>query len=123
PVSEARAWAKENGVEVELEQEYNMAHAVNQIISQSVPAGKKVKKGKTLELTSSLGPDPEETIPLADFSEMSRVEAESWIDENKAENLQMVAEYSDDVEEGEFINLTIKESGIDESEYQRKDSA
>ncbi|RDW15768.1 PASTA domain-containing protein [Oceanobacillus arenosus] len=123
PVAEARAWAKENDVEVELEQEYNMEHDANQIISQSVPAGDKIRKGKTLQLMSSLGPDPEEVIPLADFSVMSQVEAESWIDENKAENLQMVTEYSDDIEEGTFIKVTIKDSGIAESEYQRKDSA
>ena len=123
PVAEARAWAKENDVEVELGQEYNMEHDANQIISQSVPAGDKIRKGKTLQLISSLGPDPEEIIPLADFSEMSQADAQNWIDENKAENLQMVTEYSDDIEEGRFIKVTIKDSGIDESEYQRKDSA
>lgn len=123
PVAEARAWAKENDIELELGQEYNMKHDANQIISQSISAGDKIRKGKTLKLISSLGPDPEETIPLADFSEMNQVEAENWIDENKAENLQMVTEYSDDIEEGVFIKLTIKDSGIDESEYQRKDGA
>lgn len=123
PVAEARAWAKENGVEVELEQEYHMEFDANQIVSQSVPVGKKIRKGKTLHLVSSLGPDPEDVIPLADFSEMSQEEAENWIRENKAENLQMVTEYSDDIEEGTFIKLTIKDSGIDELAYKRKDSA
>ena len=123
PIAEARDWAKENDVEIELEQEYNMEYDANQIISQSVPAGDKIRKGKTLQLISSLGPDPEDVIPLADFSVMSQVEAASWIDENKAENLQMVTEYSDDIEEGTFIKLTIKDTGIDESEYQRKDGA
>jgi len=123
PVAEARAWAKENDVEIELEQEYSMEHDANQIISQSVPAGDNIRKGKTLQLISSLGPDPEDVIPLVDFSVMSQVDAESWIDENKLENLQMVTEYSDDIEEGTFIKLSIKDTGIDESEYQRKDGA
>lgn len=123
PVAEARAWASENDVEVELEQEYSMEYDANQIISQSVSAGDNIRKGETLELTGSLGPDPEEVIPLADFSEMSQEEAESWIDENKAENLQVVTEYSDDIEEGAFIQFSIRDSGIDESEYKRKDSA
>jgi serine/threonine-protein kinase len=123
PVAEARAWAKENDVEVKLEQEYSMEYDANKIISQSVSAGDKIRKGKTLQLISSLGPDPEEIIPLADFSEMSQEEAEHWIDENKAENLQMVTEYSDDIEAGTFIKVTIKDNAIDESEYQRKDSA
>ncbi|MBP2078752.1 PASTA domain-containing protein [Oceanobacillus polygoni] len=123
PVAEARAWAKENDVEIELTQEYSMEHDANQVISQSVSEGDKIRKGKTLQLTSSLGADPEEVIPLVDFSEMSQTEAESWIEENKAENLQIVTEYNDDIEEGIFIKFTIKDSGIEESEYQRKDSA
>lgn len=123
PVSDVRAWAKENDVEVELEQEYSMEHDANAVISQSVAEGKKIRKGKTLTLTSSLGPDPEEVIPLTDFSKMSQEEAQNWIDENKADNLQMVTEYSDDIEEGSFIKLSIKDSDIDASEYKRKDSA
>ncbi|WP_440897771.1 PASTA domain-containing protein [Amphibacillus sp. Q70] len=123
PVSEARGWASENDIEIELEQEYSMEYEANQIISQSVPAGDKIRKGKTLHLTSSLGADPEETIPLVDFSEMTQEEAQNWIDEHKAENLQMVTEYNDDIEEGGFIQFSIRDSNIDESEYKRKDSA
>lgn len=123
PVSEARAWANENDVEIELIQEHNKEYDANQVISQSVPAGEKIRKGNTLQLTSSLGPDPEEVILLPDFSVMSQEEARSWIEENKAENLQIVAEYSDDVEEGEFIKLTIRDDDVDETGYQRKHSA
>lgn len=122
-VSVAREWAGENDVEIELNQEYNMEYDANQVFEQSVAAGDKIRKGKTLELTSSLGPDPEEVIPLPDFSEMSQEEARNWIDENKAENLQLVTEYSDDLEEGEYIKTTIRDSGVDEAEYQRKHSA
>lgn len=123
PVSEARAWAKDHDVEVELIQEHSMEYDANQIISQSVQAGDKIRKGKTLELTSSLGPDPDETLPLPDFSEMNQWEAESWKEENKAENLQIVMEYHDEIEEGQFIKLTIRDSGIDEETYKRRDSA
>lgn len=123
PVAEARAWAEDNNIEIELEQEYSMEYEANQIISQSVPAGEKIRKGKTLQLVSSLGPDPEEIIPLADFSKMNQEEAKQWIEDHKAENIQIVTEYSDDIEEGKFIKFTIKDSNIDESEYRRKDGA
>ncbi|WP_152656641.1 PASTA domain-containing protein [Oceanobacillus sp. CFH 90083] len=123
PVAEARSWAGENDIEVELEQEYSMEYDANVVISQSISEGKQIRKGKTLTLASSLGPDPEENIPLVDFSEMTQEEAQAWIDENKAENLQMVTEYSDDIEEGDFIKFSMKDSNIDESEYKRKDSA
>lgn len=123
PVSEARAWGKENDIEIQLEQEHSMEYEANQIIAQSVPAEKKLRKGKTLELKSSLGPDPDDVIPLADFSEMNQEEAMDWIEEHKAENLKIVTEYSDDIDEGSFIKLTINDSGIDESDYRRKDNA
>ncbi|WP_339183811.1 PASTA domain-containing protein [Oceanobacillus sp. FSL W7-1293] len=123
PVADVRAWAEENDVEIELEQEHSMEHDANHVISQSVSEGDKIKKGKTLQLISSLGADPEEVIPLVDFSEMSQEEAQIWIEENKAENLQLVTEYSDDIEAGGFLQFSIKDSSIDESEYKRKDSA
>lgn len=122
-LSDARAWANENDVEIKVEQKYSLEYDTNRIISQSVLAGKKIKKGNTLILTSSLGPDPEEVIPLADFSVMSQSEAQQWIDDHKAENLRIVTEYSDEVEAGEFIKLTIRDSAIDASEYKRRDSA
>ena len=123
PVSEARAWASENDIEIELNQEYSKEFDPNQIISQSVEPGDKVKKGNTLELTTSLGADPEELIELPDFSKMNQEEARSWIEENKADNMQIVTEYSEDVEKGGFIRFTIRDNDVSESEYQRKHSA
>src|SRR5699024_656776 len=105
------------------EQTYHMEHDANHIISQSVAAGDKIRKGKTLQIIASLGPDPDEAIQLVDFSELSKDEAANWIEENKAENLQLVTEFSDELDEGEFIKFTIKDPQIAESDYKRKDSA
>lgn len=123
PVSEARTWAKENEVEIELLQEHNKEYNANHIISQSVQEGEKIRKGSTLQLTVSLGPDPDEVIPLPDFSTMTLMEAENWIEENKADNLQIVKEFSDEIEEGSFIKLTIMDSDIEPTEYKRKHRA
>ncbi|MDL4843157.1 Stk1 family PASTA domain-containing Ser/Thr kinase [Aquibacillus rhizosphaerae] len=123
PVSDARAWATTNDIEMELTEEYSMEHDSNRIISQSVLAGESIRKGKTISLISSLGPDPEAVIPLPDFTAMNQSEVESWIEENKAENLQLVTEFSDEVEEDNFIKLVIRDTSIDEAEYRRKDSA
>ncbi|WP_416148340.1 PASTA domain-containing protein [Salipaludibacillus sp. HK11] len=123
PVSDARAWANMNDVEIELTEENSMEYEPNQIISQSVTAGEKIRKGTTIKLITSLGPDPDEVISLPDFSEMNQYEAENWIEESKAENLQIVTEYSSEVEEGDFLRLTIRDTGIDQSEYRRRDNA
>lgn len=123
PVSDARAWASEHDIEIVLSEDYSMDHDANHIINQNVEPGKKIRKGKQLELVSSLGADPEEQIELPDFSEMNDNEAQAWIDENRADNLKLVRVYHDDIEEGEFVEFTLRDSSIDESEYRRKDSA
>ncbi|WP_078556310.1 PASTA domain-containing protein [Bacillus alkalicellulosilyticus] len=123
PVSEARSWASENGLEIELTHETSSEVDANLIMTQSIPAGKNVRKGDTISFVSSTGPDPEELISLPDFEELSQYDAETWIADNKVENLQMVTEYNDEVEQGKFIKFVIRDSSIDESEYRRKDRA
>ncbi|WP_062051896.1 PASTA domain-containing protein [Bacillus sp. JCM 19034] len=123
PVSEARAWASEHNIEIDLTHETSMEYDANHIISQEIAEGKKVRKGETISFVSSTGPDPDEQIELPDFAEMSQYEAEAWIADHKAENLQLLTEYSDDVEEGGFLRLAIRDSNVSEEEYRRRDSA
>lgn len=123
PVSEARAWAKENDVEIELEQEYSKEYDVNQVMSQSIPAGKKIRKGKTLKLVGSLGPDPQELIELPDFSKMTQTEASEWVVENKADSIQFVTDYHDKLEKGEFIKFIIRDPSLEPEDYKRQDGA
>ncbi|MDX8045751.1 PASTA domain-containing protein [Gracilibacillus sp. S3-1-1] len=123
PVAEARKWADENKMEIALEQEYSMEYDANQVIEQAVKQGKRVKKGSTITLTSSIGADPEAHIELPAFEEMTLSEAEAWKDENKADNLQIVTEYSEDIENGDFTRFVIRDESINEEEYKRQDNA
>ncbi|CAG9620408.1 PASTA domain-containing protein [Sutcliffiella rhizosphaerae] len=123
PVSEARTWVAENGLEMELTQEFSNEYGENQIISQSVPAKDKVRKGKTVQFVSSKGADPDDIIPLPDFSLLNQGEIENWIEENHAKNLKVVYEFSDKIDNGEFIRMEIRDSNIKAEEYKRKDSA
>ncbi|MDQ0255968.1 serine/threonine-protein kinase [Evansella vedderi] len=123
PISDARAWANENGLEVELLHETSMEYDVNQIISQSTLEGTRVRKGETITLIGSTGPDLDERIVLPNFEEMSLYEVETWIASEKAENIQIITEYSDEVEEGNFIRLAIRDSNVNEEEYRRRDRA
>lgn len=123
PVSDARAWASKNDIEIDLTEAYSSEVEANRIISQGIDEGKNIRKGKTITLVSSLGLDPEESLPLPDFSEMNRFDAEDWIEEQQAGNLKLITEYSDKVESGSFIKLVIRDSELNEAEYRRKDSA
>lgn len=122
PLTDARKWATENQVTIDLKQEYSDTVEVNTVISQDKKAGSKLAKGGTLTVTSSLGADPEEIISLPDFSSMTFSQAQKWIEEHKAENLKLVQEYSDTIEKGQFIKLDIA-NNIPAEEYKRSNKA
>lgn len=122
-ISEARAWASENDVKLDVEQKYDFDKEVNSVVKQNVKSGKKIKKKSTVKLVSSLGPDPEEQIPLPDFSKMNKSAADEWVVEHKAENLSILEEYSDTVEKGKFIRQEINDKEIKPESYKREDQA
>lgn len=120
-LSEARTWGMEEGVAIKVEQEYDFDKDVNQVIDQSVDPDKKIKKGATLTLTASLGPDPEERLELPDFSAMQVTEAKEWIASNKAENLSLIEQFDDNVAAEAFIKQEAANKELDLAEYKRKD--
>ncbi len=122
-VSEVRAWGVRNNVEFSLKQEFNLKHDVNEVISQKTKANQSVQKGSTVTLVVSKGADPDEVVPLPDFSTMTADEAESWIDSKKMENLQLTRQFSDTVANNKFIRLDITTAGVTKQEYKRKDNA
>ncbi|MGM0213690.1 PASTA domain-containing protein [Enterococcus sp. AZ109] len=122
-LSEARVWATENKLQVETKQEYSLEKSANTVLKQSVKAGSRVKKGATIRLTTSKGPDPEQQIKLPDFSAMSKQEAENWIDKNQATNLSLIEEYSDEVEKNHYLRFEIANAEVTQQNYRRKDAA
>lgn len=120
-LSEARTWTSENDVKLKVEQVYDFDTEPNIIIKQGVAGGKKIKKGKELVITSSLGPDPDQKIALPEFKDFSVEAARNWVAENKAENVAIIEEYNDKIEESKFIKLQFGNKDLDSTEYKRKD--
>lgn len=120
-LTEARAWSTEEGVKLDVKQEYDFDTPVNNITQQGVKASKKIKKGKTLTLTASLGPDPEELLSLPDFKELAVEAARTWIEEHKAENVSVIEEYNDETEKGSFMKSEFSDKEITVDTYRRKD--
>lgn len=121
--SEARQWAAANSMTLDIKQAYSVKGEVNDVLKQSVPAGKKVKKGTTITFTISNGADPDEQLPLPDFSKMTQSQAEDWIAKHKAENLTLIGEYNDQIEKGKFIRLDIANKEVSAEKYRRQDNA
>lgn len=120
-LTDVRQWSKDEGVELKVEQEYNFEQEVNVVIKQTVAAGKKIKKGKTLVINASLGPDPEEQLTLPTFSKMNAEAAKEWIEENKAENISLIQEYDEKIEKGNYIKEDFSNKDLDPAAYRRKD--
>ena len=120
-LSEARTWGMEEGVAIKVDQVYDFEVETNRIVSQSVAADQKIKKGKTLTVKASLGPDPEEMIELPDFSSLTTEAAKEWIEKQKAENISLIEQYDDKVEAGVFIKQEAANKEQDLKAYKRKD--
>ncbi|WP_321384722.1 PASTA domain-containing protein [uncultured Enterococcus sp.] len=121
-LSDARTWSAENDVVLKVEQVYDFDKETNQIISQSVTK-KKIKKGSELTINASLGPDPEENIPLPDFNTMAAAALKEWIVTNKADNLSVIEENNETKAAGEFIKLEMVSKDVTAETYKRKDKA
>lgn len=121
-LSEVREWTSDNGVKLQVEQNYDFDKGANIIIHQNVK-DKKIKKGKDLLVTASLGADPEEKISLPDFKTMKLDEAKKWIEEQKADNLAIIEEYSDKIAATEYIKFEITNKDVKAEDYKRKDKA
>ncbi|OTN77735.1 hypothetical protein A5886_002836 [Enterococcus sp. 8G7_MSG3316] len=120
-LAEARTWGNEEGVTIKVEQAYDFEMETNQIIDQDVAADKKIKKGATLTLTASLGPDPEEQLALPDFADMETEAAKQWIEDNKAENISLIEQFDDTVKANAFIKQEANNKELDLTAYRRKD--
>lgn len=120
-LGEARSWAIENGVKLNIAQDYDFESEPNIIVTQSVKKGQAIKKGTELKLTASLGADPEEELPLPDFAAMTKVATQEWIEANKAENAAVIEEYSDTVEQNGFLRVELTNKDVTNETYRRKD--
>ncbi|CAM3271221.1 PASTA domain-containing protein [Vagococcus fessus] len=120
-VSEARTWSSENDVAIKVETEFNTQKEANVILKQKPESTSKLKKKETLILTASKGPDPDEVLPLPDFSKLSKAAATEWIVKNKADNVTVLDDYSDKKKEKEFIKLEFKDKDVTEKTYTRSD--
>ena len=118
--SDVAAWVKQQGVEttgVIFNDTYDFDSDEGTILTQSVPAGKKVRKNVKLNFMLSLGPDPDEQIKVPDLETMTKQEIQEWISENKLLKTKTVTAYNDYVVENNVIDYAF--SGCDEDSFTR----
>lgn len=119
-LSSVRQWATEQRIEVRIKQVYDEKSETNRIVNQSL-SKQKIKKGKIMTVTASLGPNPDKKLPLLDFKEMTLAETKKWITKNKAENLAIIEEYSETIAKGAFLKSEFAKKDGDATTYKRRD--
>lgn len=117
-VAEIQQWASENKIpEDQLVVQYEFSDTVDKdkVISQSIPKEGKLGKEDILTIVVSKGPDPDVTVTLPDFKDMTQEEIEKFAEENKL--LDVTFEYAVDekIPEGKFIKLNIADTEIKRS--------
>lgn len=115
---EIYTWAKNNNANVVKEDAWSLEVKDGVLISQSIPAGDKVKRNGTLEVVVSKGPDPVEKISFPDVKEMSLAAIQAWIDDNHLSGVSIKKEHSNVFEEGKVISVDFSDG--DEDSFIRK---
>ena len=117
--NDATAWLKQQEIEttgIIFKEEYNFDVDKDDIISQTPETGKVTKKAKITYVVSK-GADPNETVKVPDFADMSKDEISNWIKNNKLANTKLNTTYDDVVEKDQFIKAEY--SGCDSDTFTR----
>ena len=118
--SDVAAWVKQQGIEASgiiFDDTYDFDTDEGTILTQNVPAGRKVKNNVKLNFTLSLGPDPEERIRVPDLETMTKEEIQEWISENKLLKTKTITSYNNEIVENNVIDYSY--SGCDEDSFTR----
>ena len=89
--NDAQLWAREKGVNLQVEKEYSDEVEAGKVISQSVAKGMRIKKGEFIKIVVSLGHDLSVTLPLPDLMSMTKEEIEAWAAENFMAKVRITA--------------------------------
>ena len=110
--SDVQLWANENGVKLQIEEQYSDVFDEGRVMSQSMLPGDKIKKGEFLKITVSKGHDLSVTLELPDLLSMTKQEVEAWAQENYMTKVRITTEYSDDVPSGYVIRYEINDDTV-----------
>ncbi|QIL46887.1 PASTA domain-containing protein [Vagococcus coleopterorum] len=120
PITEVRKWGNDQSVKVTEEQAYDDEVEANNIVKQVPKAGTKVKKKKAIQVTVSMGADPEAVLSLPDFKVTTKQALVDWQKANHADNLTIMEEFDDTVAAGKYLKEEFKDKDVTVTNYKRK---
>jgi glucan 1,3-beta-glucosidase len=119
-INDALSWKVGKNVEIVTKSEFSSTVDENIVISQDVTAGERITDEMVITILYSRGIDPSTPVILPEMIGMSRESIEAWFIENKVRNYSFIDVFSDEVEEGVFIDIDVPSSTEGEG-YMAKD--
>ena len=110
--NDAQLWARNNGILLQVEQEYNDDMEAGKVLSQNVAEGAQVKKGEFVKMAVSLGHDLSITLPIPDIMTMTKNDIDTWAADNFMTKVRVTTEFSDTVETGKVIRFEINDNTV-----------
>jgi serine/threonine-protein kinase len=112
-VSDAKAWASANEVQLVVSEVYNETPAQT-ILTQSVLEGEKISAKSSIQVDVSLGYDPKEIIVLPSFDETwTKTRILTWLEENGITNYTFINEENESLISGTLLSYETPETVTD----------
>ncbi|NMA95996.1 MAG: PASTA domain-containing protein, partial [Clostridiales bacterium] len=110
--NDVKLWARDSGVILQIEKEYNDEIEAGKVISQELSEGERIKKGQFMGLVISQGHDMSVALPLPDLLNMTKSEIEDWAEENFMDKVRITAEFSSNIPIGNVIRYEINDDTV-----------
>lgn len=121
PLSELKSWASRNNITLETEYQYSLDVFKDYIVEVNPASNSKVQKGSIMQVIVSNGADPDEQIPVPDFTGSTYSEIQNWLNTNKINNLRITYENNEDIPVNQFVKIVFNDKTINSDTYTRKD--
>jgi eukaryotic-like serine/threonine-protein kinase len=121
PFSELKTWASRNNVVLVTDLQFSLDVSKDYIIEIEPLVNSNIQKGSILRVIVSNGADPDELIPVPDFTGNSYSQIQEWLSNNRINNLRITYENNEEIPVNEFVKIVFNDKTISSDTYTRKD--
>ena len=111
-LSEAQLWANDQGIKLQVAEEFNDENDTGVVFAQDVEPGTRVKKDAFIHVSVSKGHDPSVTLELPNLKSMTMEEVQKWADDNFMTKVRITTEYSNTVPLNDVISYTVNDETV-----------
>lgn len=112
--NDAMLWANKNDIQLVFVDVYSETEEAGAVISQSIPSQTHVSKTDIVELTVSMGMDPNKVISLPQFDNLwTKSAIIAWIEDNHISNYQFISIVDDTATDNSLLDFSTENGSLD----------